>query len=102
MTPKNNAGYLYIIANNNIRGWLKIGITENLDKRLAQYQTADPHRGYTLLYSLYHPKYKEAEKKIKETMKPFAKDVKNEWFMVDFGVAKVRLEEQLEEFQQNP
>ena len=94
------SGYLYIITNPNIKGWVKVGITENLDKRLQQYQTADPFRGFEIVFSLYHPDYKLAEKKIKEAFKPFAKTIKNEWFEVDFLVAKVRLEESLEEFQQ--
>lgn len=94
-------GYLYIIQNPAWPNWLKIGITDNLNKRLQSYQTSSPFRDYKLLYSLYHPQYKEAEKKIKDTMKPFAKSIKNEWFEVDFLVAKVRLEEQLDEYKLN-
>jgi predicted GIY-YIG superfamily endonuclease len=94
------SGYLYIIQNPAWENWLKIGITDNLEKRLQTYQTSSPYRDYKLIYSLYHPEYKEAEKKIKESMRPFAKNTKNEWFEVDFGVARVRLEEQLEEYTQ--
>ena len=92
-------GYLYIITNEAFKGWVKVGVTENLEKRLNQYQTADPHRGYKLIYSLHHPKYLEAEKKIKEAMKPFAKSIKNEWFEIETWMAQARLDEQLEEYQ---
>lgn len=95
----NKSGYLYIVQNSAWPDWVKIGITENLDKRLQQYQTASPFRDYKLLYSLHHPKYKEAEKRIEESMKPFAKTIKNEWFEVDLGIAKSRLDEQFEDFE---
>jgi predicted GIY-YIG superfamily endonuclease len=95
------SGYLYIIANDDIPGWIKVGITENLEKRLNQYQTCHPNRSYKILYSLYHPNYKEAEMNIKETMKHFAKTIKNEWYEISLHMAKSRLEEQLEEYQQS-
>ena len=70
----------------------------NLTERLHVYQTGDPFRKYRIVYSIQHPKYKEAEKKIKETMKYFASEMKNEWYRVDLGIAKSRLDEQLEEY----
>lgn len=94
------SGYLYIISNENFPGWLKVGTTKDLTKRLQTYQTASPHRNYVLEYSLFHPEYLEAEKRIKDTMKYFAKRIRNEWYEVDLLVAKVRLDEQLEEYQQ--
>lgn len=95
----NKSGYIYIIRNPAWPEFIKIGITDDLDKRLASYQTSSPFRDYTLLYSIYHPDYKAAEHQLKETMRPFAKMIKNEWFEVDFLVAKVRLDEILEEYQ---
>jgi predicted GIY-YIG superfamily endonuclease len=95
------SGYVYIIKNPAWGNWLKVGITDNLDKRLQSYQTSSPFRDYELLYSICHPNYKEIEKNIKETMKPFAKTIKNEWFEVDLGIAKARLDEQFEEYSQN-
>ena len=93
-----NGGYLYIITNDAFKNWVKIGTTDNLEKRLSNYQTGDPNRGYKLIYSLHHPLYKEAERKIKETMKPFATDIKNEWYCVDINIAVSRIEEQLDEY----
>jgi hypothetical protein len=91
-------GYLYIITNEAFEGWVKVGTTSNLTTRLHTYQTGDPFRKYKVVYSVCHPQYKEAEKKIKETMKHFAKDIKNEWYQVDLGIAKSRLDEQLEDY----
>lgn len=45
-----NEGYLYIITNSSYEGYVKIGITENIDKRLSTYQTADPHRKYKIVF----------------------------------------------------
>jgi predicted GIY-YIG superfamily endonuclease len=92
-------GYLYIISNKAWPGYVKIGVTENLNKRLQQYQTASPYRDYVLEYSLYHPRYLDAEKKIKEVMKHFALEIRNEWFRIDIKFAISRLQEQIDAFQ---
>lgn len=91
-------GYLYIITCNSFPDWVKIGTTKNLEDRIHTYQTCSPFRDYKVVYSLFHPKYKEAEKKIKDTMKPFALEIKNEWYKIHLHMAKSRLEEQLEEY----
>lgn len=90
--------YLYIITNDAFPGWVKVGTTDNLTKRLQTYQTGDPFRRYRVVYSIHHPQYREAERKIKETMKRFALSIKNEWYEVDLSIAKSRLDEQLEEY----
>lgn len=92
------SGYLYVISNKSFPNWVKIGITENLEKRLQQYQTASPFRDYVLEYSLYHPKYKIAEKRIKEAIKPFALEIKKEWYRISVDFAISRLQEQLDGF----
>jgi hypothetical protein len=91
-------GYLYVITNKAWPGYVKVGVTENLSKRLQSYQTSSPFRDYVLEYSLQHPKYLVAEKKIKEVMKHFATDIRNEWFKIDLEFAKSRLDEQMDEF----
>ena len=91
-------GYLYIITNESFPGWVKVGTTENLTQRLHTYQTGDPFRKYKIVYSLHHPKFRDAEKKIKDTMKYFALEMKNEWYKVDLNIAKSRLDEQLEDY----
>lgn len=87
-----NIGYLYIIENPDIPGWVKVGTTENLAKRLQQYQTAHPNRSYKIVYSIKNPKYKEAEKLVKEIMKPFASEIRNEWYRINLYMAKSNLD----------
>lgn len=93
-----NEGYLYIITNPAMPGWVKIGVTEDLNNRLHNYQTGDPNRSYKIEYYLKHPEYKIAEKKIKENMKMFAKSIKNEWFECSLLIAKTRLDEVLDDY----
>jgi predicted GIY-YIG superfamily endonuclease len=92
-------GYLYIITNDAFPGWVKIGTTTDFNKRIHTYQTGDPLRRYKVIYVIQHPKFREAEKKIKDTMKHFALEIKNEWYKVDLKIAKSRLDEQLEEYE---
>lgn len=90
-------GYVYIISNPAHVGWLKIGVTEDIKSRLTAYQTCDPKREYKVEYYIAHPDCYTAEKKIKDMMHYFAKRQKNEWYEIDLGVAKVRLDESLED-----
>ena len=46
------SGYLYIIKNKAWPDWVKIGITENLDKRLNNYQTSSPFRDFEIMYKV--------------------------------------------------
>lgn len=89
-------GYLYIVTNEAFPGFVKVGCTEDLDARLRSYQTSDPKRGYKMVFNIPHPDCFSAEKRIKETMKMFAKSIKNEWFEVDLQIAIIRLQEQVE------
>lgn len=56
--------YVYVISNPNFRGKYKVGIANNAESRLSQYQTADPNRAYKLEYKLLTPHFWEIEKHI--------------------------------------
>ncbi len=88
-------GFIYIITNEQYPDWVKIGITKNLKRRLQTYQTYSPFRNFKILYSIQYHDCRLGERKIKEMMKYFALDIKNEWYQVDFEIAKVRLDELL-------
>jgi predicted GIY-YIG superfamily endonuclease len=95
------AGYLYIITNPAHIGFLKIGITEDIKNRLQTYQTGDPKRSYKIEFYLYHPDCLTAEKRIKKNMHYFAKSIKNEWYEIDLSIAISRLQEQLDDYNNN-
>ena len=93
-----DTGYLYVIINDSFPGWVKVGTTKNLKKRLQTYQTSSPHRDYQIVYYVEHPEYRQAEKEIKETMKHFAKSIHHEWYEVDINMAMSRLDEQIDKW----
>jgi len=72
--------------------------TKNINTRVRSYQTGSPFRDYSVVYSIKHPLYLQAEKKIKEQMHYFASEIRNEWFKVDLQIAKDRLIEQLDNY----
>lgn len=90
------AGYLYIITNESFPGFVKIGVTENINARLHVYQTGDPRRKYKIEYYIFHPDAYKAERNIKEVMKMFALSQKNEWYEISIPMAISRLQEQVE------
>ena len=92
-------GYLYIITNESFKGFVKIGVTEDIKSRLHTYQTSSPYRNYKVEFYVFHPKCYEAERRIKEAMKMFALSIKNEWYEISIPIAISRLEEQVEDFE---
>lgn len=94
---RSKEGFIYIISNSNFPNFYKIGVTDNISNRLRTYQTSSPHRNFKIEHYIQHPDCYLAERKIRDNMKYFAKSIKNEWFEVDLGIAKSRLDEQLEE-----
>ena len=98
----NKSGYVYIISNPAHPNFLKFGITEDITSRLSQYQTADPMRAFRVEYYIFHPQYEKAEKKIQEMLKYFAKSQKNEWAEISLHMAISRLEETLDDYNNDP
>lgn len=76
-TIKPKCGILYLISNPAFPGIYKIGITQNLEKRLAQYQTGDPYRLYKVEHYKFVDDMRVAEKEILDTLK--LNIVKGEW-----------------------
>lgn len=42
--------YIYLISNMVFAGWLKIGITDNIEKRIMSYQFNDPLRRFSVQF----------------------------------------------------
>ena len=80
-------GYVYIISNPAYPGFLKFGITDNINKRLSTYQTSCPHRNYKVEYYIKHINYKQIEKELEKSMKYFVKQRKNEWVEISLDMA---------------
>jgi hypothetical protein len=57
---------------------------------------------YKVEYYIQHPDCYAAEKRMIELMKPFALARKNEWYEINLEIAKNRLDETLEEYNNAP
>lgn len=74
---KPKCGVVYLISNPAFPGKYKIGITQDLYKRLSSYQTYDPYRQFKIEQSMFVPNMRLAEKQILEIFKTDI--VKGEW-----------------------
>lgn len=80
-TLKPRCGILYLISNPAFPNLYKIGITQDLDKRLASYQTYDPYRRYKVEHYIFVPDMRAVEKNI---LNQFKTDLaKGEWINTD-------------------
>ena len=66
--------YVYVASNSAFKGYYKVGITSNTDRRIENYQTSDPNRGYKLEHRKFTHLFRETEKFIHEKY-----DSKHEW-----------------------
>lgn len=74
---KPKCGIVYLISNPAFPGYYKVGMTKDLEKRLAQYQTGDPHRAYAVEHYKFVEDARAEEKKCLEYMKTDL--AKGEW-----------------------
>lgn len=58
------AGFVYCISNPSFAGYVKVGITKDIAKRLASYQTYDPHRAYRVETYRFVQHKREVEKSL--------------------------------------
>lgn len=74
------SGYVYIIYNKAWDGWYKVGKADDVEKRLRNYQTCDPHRAYKVCYEMYFEDCKTAEDTVLQLLQDDVKVIKqNEW-----------------------
>lgn len=76
---KNN-GYIYVISNKAWSNHYKIGITKDVEDRLANYQTYSPFKDFKVEYSVYTENYLNIESeicKLYNTSSEWIKDDKN-------------------------
>tara|TARA_X000001382_G_scaffold10623_1_gene7258 strand:- start:359 stop:1015 length:657 start_codon:yes stop_codon:yes gene_type:complete len=73
-------GYIYILVNPHFDNWVKIGMAEDVTKRLAQFNTAYPERDGQMIYNVKVSNMRKAEKIAHKTAKKIANRTENEWF----------------------
>ena len=72
--------FVYVISNPAYKGMYKVGVANNAEARLSQYQTADPKRRYKLEYKIETPEYKTLEPYIHNKF-----DGDHEWVPADLN-----------------
>ena len=80
-------GYLYIIINDAWPDWCKIGLAEDVEKRLAGYQTASPFRDYRVGYSVYTQQMNSLETLLHTMLEAIGYERKNEWIKIPINEA---------------
>ena len=80
-------GYIYVLVNPNFENWVKIGMAEDVAKRLSQFNTAYPERDGKMVYSVKVSNMRKAEKQAHRVAKKIAKRTENEWFTLTIGQA---------------
>ena len=80
-------GYVYILVNPHFENWVKIGMAEDVDKRLSQFNTAYPERDGQMVYNVKVSNMRKAEKKAHTIAKKLAKRTEKEWFTLTVGQA---------------
>ena len=72
--------WVYVISNPAWKGWVKIGMAVDVNKRLLNYQTCSPFRDYKVEFVVPVTDVKVAESTAHERASWIAEDEKNEWF----------------------
>lgn len=85
---KSKSGFVYIVANEIFPDMYKIGITNDINKRLTTYQTYDPLRRYRIVHYKYVDDKRQTEKNILEKFK--FNVAKGEWIEYDRAIKLIR------------
>jgi len=80
-------GDVYIITNSAWPEWIKVGKAIDATDRLKSYQTGDPHRSYSLRYSVNLDNRHTSEIKAHKALELISDDRRNEWFKIDLSTA---------------
>tara|TARA_R100000951_G_scaffold115807_1_gene125159 strand:+ start:105 stop:740 length:636 start_codon:yes stop_codon:yes gene_type:complete len=80
-------GYVYVLVNPHFENWVKIGMAEDVDKRLSQFNTAYPKRDGQMVYTVKVSNMRKAEKKAHTIAGKLAKRTEKEWFTLTVGQA---------------
>jgi hypothetical protein len=79
---------IYLFSIKEIPNYYKIGISKEVHRRLADYNTAMPFT-VVLEYSVEHPDFRSVEKALHKRFKH--KRIKGEWFLLsDFEIAELK------------
>lgn len=73
-------GFIYALVHPLHRGWVKVGRTTDLRRRLMQYQTGDPQRNYRFIFTKQVTQPGWAEGEAHHRLEAAGIRCKGEWF----------------------
>ncbi len=79
--------WVYVISNPAWKGWVKIGMAVDVNKRLLNYQTCSPFRDYKVEFVVPVTDIKVAESTAHERASWIAEEEKCEWFKMPLDSA---------------
>lgn len=88
MAKGTTEGWVYAIGHPAYPGWLKVGYTNNPDRRLAQYQTCDPFRAYEYVLLVRAENARATEAHILGHLSQMGFEQAGEWFLVGRAAAQ--------------
>lgn len=81
-------GFIYLLVNDGFPGWVKCGMTVNLDSRLSSYNTNDPFKRYRFILHRKVADRRLMERSLITALSPISSCVSSEWFKVSEEEAK--------------
>ena len=100
VTPEDDKpirGWVYIITNEAWPEWLNVGLADDPETRLSNYQTGSPMRDYAL-FSAYEVNDRRAAEDAAHSVLKGDYSKKNEWFKCSPAVADMMIRGTMEEF----
>ena len=87
------SGFVYAITNPSWGGWVKIGMTIDIQKRHAAYQMYSPHKDYSVLCSKRVPDRRVSETLAHRMASDTATKRSGEWFAIERDVVSDIIDE---------
>ncbi len=78
----NGSGYVYGIINPSWHGWVKIGMTVDIEKRLSAYQTYTPTKDFEVLCKTFVENRRSGEGRAHFLASTKAEECSGEWFKI--------------------
>lgn len=79
---KQTTGVLYLIENSSFEGWIKCGMTTNMNSRLNCYNSYDPLKRFVVVDSKEVPNIRRNEELLIHNLKMRAEIQNGEWFRI--------------------
>jgi hypothetical protein len=81
------SGLIYLIEHELYSGWIKCGMTVNIEDRIKTYNCGDPLKRYKVIVTKHVENRRFAETRLKSELKLTSTLSNGEWFRIDKDIA---------------